>query len=98
VIAASAAVTWATTAPPGGLTARSRPGIPNSAPCSERTSRSNSDMHNLGLANASRNQVLVPPRSEHYKTGLSRLRHCLGPAVCVKFGEYRGDMKFGRVE
>jgi hypothetical protein len=39
-----------------------------------------------------------PPRSEHHKTGLSRLCHRLGPAVCVKFGEYRGDVKFGRVE
>jgi hypothetical protein len=39
-----------------------------------------------------------PPLLEHHKTGLSRLRHRLGPAVCVKFGEYRGDVKFGRVE
>lgn len=42
--------------------------------------------------------IWSPPRSEHHKTGLSRLRHRLGPAVCVKFGEYRGDVKFGRVE
>lgn len=39
-----------------------------------------------------------PPNSEHHKTGLSRLRHRLGPAVCVKLGEYRGDVKFGRVK
>ena len=44
------------------------------------------------------NAIWSPPRSEHHKTGLSRLRHRLGPAVCVKFGEYRGDVKFGRVE
>ena len=42
--------------------------------------------------------IWSPPRSEHHKTRLSRLRHRLGPAVCVKFGEYRGDVKFGRVE
>ena len=42
--------------------------------------------------------IWSPPRSEHHKTGLSRLRHRLGPAVCVKLGEYRGDVKFGRVE
>jgi hypothetical protein len=36
--------------------------------------------------------IWSPPRSKHHKTGLSRLRHRLGPAVCIKFGEYRGDV------
>ena len=56
------------------------------------------DTQQVDLIRHSFDAIWSPPRSEHHKTGLSRLRHRLGPAVCVKFGEYRGDVKFGRVE
>jgi len=36
--------------------------------------------------------------SQHHESELRGLRHRFSPAFCVKLGEYRGDVKFGRVK